>query len=138
VLISWSYPIDNGSPVTGYIIYLRQSDNSTYTVNSNCDGSTSEIKLARSCSVPIEVLRATPFNLNWGANVFAKVVAFNVFGNSAISDSGSQAIILTNPSAPQVLAEVTAARSATSITLSWQPGLSDGGSPVIDYTVNYD
>jgi len=31
VIIQWSTPIDNGSPIIGYKIFIRQFDNVTYT-----------------------------------------------------------------------------------------------------------
>ncbi len=31
VIITWSSPITNGSPITAYKIYIRQTDQSTYT-----------------------------------------------------------------------------------------------------------
>jgi hypothetical protein len=40
VIVDWEPPVDNGSPIIGYSIYLRQSDNITYSVSpSECDGS---------------------------------------------------------------------------------------------------
>ena len=40
VKISWTAPSSNGSPITGYLIYIQESDAVTYSVEStDCDGS---------------------------------------------------------------------------------------------------
>ena len=46
------------------------------------------------------VLRSAPFNLEWGTNVHATVVATNVYGDSATSNPGNGAIITTFPDPP--------------------------------------
>jgi hypothetical protein len=76
--------------------------------------------------------------LDWGANIYAKVIGYNIYGNSAISDPGFNAVILTSPDSPVNLSETVASRTITSITFSWQDGASDGGAPVIDYRINFD
>lgn len=45
---------------------------------------------------------------------------------------------MTIPDAPINLAEVEASRTASSITLEWEDGTSDGGATVIDYRVSFD
>jgi hypothetical protein len=61
-----------------------------------------------------------------------------VYGNSALSEAGSEAIILTKPDAPINVKEIVLSRSITSISLEWENGPSDGGAPVIDYRINFD
>jgi len=78
------------------------------------------------------------FQLPWGSGVYAKVVAYNLYGDSLESAVGNGAIILTNPDAPVNLAETIASRSATSITLSWELGTANGGAPVLDYRLSTD
>lgn len=44
---------------------------------------------------------------------------------------------MTIPS-PQVnLAETTSLRATQTIALEWQNGATDGGTPIVDYQVNY-
>jgi len=50
--------------------------------------------------VPILDLKAAPFNLPWGAHVFANIIATNAYGSSTISQNGNGAQILTNPDPP--------------------------------------
>lgn len=56
--------------------------------------------VSQSCQVPVSVLKANPFNLEWGASIYVKVTAINVIGISEESDSGNGAVILTVPDPP--------------------------------------
>jgi len=38
------------------------------------------------CKIPVTVLRSSPFSLPWGSSVYAKVIAFNLYGNSLQSE----------------------------------------------------
>lgn len=62
-------------------------------------------------------------------------MAYNIYGDSAVSVIGDGAIILTVPDAPTTLAEVRAVRAVRSFTVSWLQGYA-GGTPVIDYTIS--
>lgn len=84
------------------------------------------------------MLLASPYSLPYGSNVFAKVIAYNIYGDSLTSEPGSEAIILTVPDAPVTLTEITSDRTENTITFSWTAGAQDGGAPVLDYRVNYD
>jgi hypothetical protein len=76
--------------------------------------------------------------LAWGSSVNARVIAYNIYGNSTTSDSGNGAVILTRPAAPTNLIELVSARTSTSVGLTWTTSATNGGAPVIDYTVSYD
>ncbi len=73
VIISWAAPADNGgSPITGfnYLVKIRQSDGITFTTEASyCN------VLLSTCSVPISVLQAAPYNLAWGDSIYATVAA---------------------------------------------------------------
>jgi hypothetical protein len=56
-------------------------------------------------------LKAAPFELPWGASVYAKLKANNIKGESLESDAGNGAIIKTQPDAPINLAEDPLIRS---------------------------
>jgi large repetitive protein len=44
VIVSWSNPVDNGSPITGYQVYVVQHNSAIYTLESTeCDGSTTDV-----------------------------------------------------------------------------------------------
>lgn len=59
--VTWD-AVENGSPITGYIITFLQSDGVNYeTELTSCDGSNPTIVTDKSCSVPIATLRASSF-----------------------------------------------------------------------------
>ena len=89
------------------------------------------------CTVPISTLQAAPYNLAWGATVYAKVLATNAVGSSALSVASSGVIITTNPDPPSLLANNAATTSASVIAITWAPPALVGGTPVIDYQVSW-
>ncbi len=70
----------------------------------NCDMFAS---IATTCTIPVTVLRSSPYSLEWGSSVYAKVVAKNIYGSSIESNAGNGAIITTTPDAPFGLIENT-------------------------------
>jgi hypothetical protein len=66
------------------------------------------------------------------------VIAFNAYGDSSISDRGNGAVIITYADPPYNLLESTHLRTADTITFSWTEGVSDGGTPVMDYRISSD
>ena len=131
VEISWSAPYDQGSQITGYRVLIEQSDGVTYTEEiADCDMKQNP---SLSCVLPVQTLKASPYSIAWGASVYAKVIAINIFGESFESAEGNGAVIITYPDAPIELQENYSQRTATSITLNWSDGLANGGSSVQDY-----
>jgi len=137
VILTWTAPFDSGSPITKYLITIRQSDNS-YSESSYCDGSLDENKQDRSCTIPLDALTSGDYNLVQGDNVNAKVIAYNHYGPSAESDVGSGAIIIVVPFKPVGLANNVAVTSASVIGITWNDGMNNGGAPIEDYRVSYD
>ena len=80
----------------------------------------------------------SPYNLQWGQIVFAQVVATNIKGSSLTSLGGNGAVILTNPGVPLNFVNVALVTTGYQIGLSWTQGLSNGGTPVLDYKIMYD
>jgi len=83
-------------------------------------------------------LKTTPYSIPWGESVFATITAVNYYGPSVESLPGNGAIIVTVPDAPIDLENLPLITNANQIGLNWQLGLSDGGTPVIDFTLYYD
>ncbi len=71
-----------------------------------------------------------------GANVLVYVVATNAIGNSAPSPVGQGAILVLSfvPSAP-VLSWDSASTTKIQIGVRWVDGSSNGGQPVLDYSL---
>jgi hypothetical protein len=106
------------SEITAYHIYIRESDGITYSEEfTYCDGSDDVIIAAKSCSVPVSILRGSYFNLEWGSSIYAKLVAVNVYGDSVLSEEGNGAVMITAPDAPINLALVESERGSTQIGL---------------------
>lgn len=90
------------------------------------------------CTIPLLDLQAYPFNLLLGDSVFAVVSASNVYGESADSEAGNGATILQVPSAPVNLAFDPDVTTKSVIGITWNNGISTGGSPILDYKIYYD
>ena len=98
VTITWTAPYNGGSAITAYTVAIRQSDGSTFATESvYCNVSTT------TCTVPISVIQASPYNHSWGTSIYATVLATNVVGSSVESFSGNGAVITTNPNPPSSL-----------------------------------
>jgi len=93
ILIKWSSPAANGSPITSYTIKVLQGGGHYSTELANCDGSNAVIIEATQCLVPISVFRADPFNLVQGDPVIVNVMATNLYGDSPVSNDGGGALI---------------------------------------------
>lgn len=73
----------------------------------------------------------------WGDSVYAKVKAINIVGESAFSEVGNGAFMITKPDAPVNLADNLPFTHKTQIALTWEDGAENGGTPVIDYRIQY-
>jgi hypothetical protein len=87
-VITWTAPDYGGSVITGFTVTIKQKD-STFTADTvNCDMTASTLT---TCTIPVTVLRAAPYSLDWGDSVFAKIIATNSYGDSLESDEGNGA-----------------------------------------------
>jgi hypothetical protein len=91
---------------------------------------------ANSCTIPVSTLRAAPYSLPYGSSIFAKLIAINEKGASTESNAGNGAIIITYPDPPTTLAELTTARTASTLGLTWVPPVFNGGTLIIDYQIS--
>lgn len=64
--------------------------------------------------------------------------AQNIYGSSSSQTATGTAVILTTPDAPLSLANNPAITNAARVGITWTAGLSNGGTPIIDYTVLWD
>jgi len=84
VKIAWSLSTTNGSPITAYKVYVKQSGSSAYTQeSSDCDGTSASVISNEYCNINLSTLLASPYNIVGGDSIHAKVVATNVYGDSA-------------------------------------------------------
>lgn len=129
VVVTWTAPPNRGSAITSYTIKFRQSDGTTYTEDKAiCDGSLAATRNARSCTIPSVRFTTSPYNIQWGQEIWATVVATNIKGSSLVSDGGNGAVILTNPAAPINLANVPSVTTGYQIGLTWTEAAFNGGT----------
>lgn len=69
--------------------------------------------------INISTLLASPYNVDGGDSVYAKVLAVNFYGESDQSVEGNGAYYTRVPDAPVSLTEDITQRSATSDGLTW-------------------
>lgn len=137
VVIDWTAPYNGGSAITSYTIEIRTADITVYSVDSvDCDGNDQTIIVQTTCTVPVATLLALPYQVPWGASIYAKIYATNYLGTSAASLEGNGAIILNYPNDPINLLNNLDITWGRTIGLTWdESDANAGGIPVIDYTV---
>lgn len=124
IIIDWSLPSNTGGvDITGFRIFIETSSSTWSQETINCDGiNNSAVISGRTCTIPANVLRASPFSLTTGTSVRAKLVAFNIIGDSAESQIGSGAVMPippTVPSAPLNLERNELTTSQTQVVFTW-------------------
>ena len=119
VTLTWTAPADNGgSAVTDYVIDYRLSTDSMWTTLA--DGVR---------SLP----SATVSGLTNSTSYDFRVTSVNAVGNGGTSSTVT-ATPLATPDVPRNLSIVY---GNTSIAVSWNAPLTDGGAPVSDYLIQY-
>ena len=115
VEVSWTPPLnDGGLPITGYVIDWVSSSGASGSIETTGTGYTMQ-------------------NLLNGATYTITVSAVNEAGTSPAGGSASATPAAT-PGAPTT---VTVDRGDGRIDVTWQPPASDGGKPVLSYTVTW-
>jgi hypothetical protein len=118
---------------------IRHGDGLNFSTElETCNGSDSAIISARSCVVPVNLLRTAPFSLEWGSSIWAKITVTNIIGTTAYSAPGNGAIMLTSSDAPLDLSNVPDITTGSQVGLMWTDGLVSGGAPVEDYQLTWD
>lgn len=72
-----------------------------------------------------------------GNDIYAKVIAINQFGDSLISPDGAGAKVVVTPDAPTLFTRDYDNSDMATIAFSWSI-VNDGGTPVIDYQIEFD
>lgn len=138
VVLTWTAPYDNGSPLTKYTIGIKDSQGNYLTTVPGCDGTSTVVITARKCVVALADLTSSPFNLELGDEISVRIMAHNIYGASLNSEPGSGANIVLVPDAPINFSNVPSITTASRIGLKWTPGASSGDKPIIDYRIYYD
>jgi hypothetical protein len=101
-------------------------------------GNDSSVIANTECSVALDKLIVPPYSLTKNDEVWAQVIAVNVYGESLISEAGNTGLVKLIPDAPLSLANDEAVTNDSQIKFTWIDGVSDGGDAVIDFTIFYD
>jgi len=118
--IDWTAPFWNGSPITGYKIYILEHDKVTYTQESvECDGTSTDVIANTICHVALDTLIVPPWSLTLNEEVWVKVIAYNVYGDSPFSEPGNNGLVKLIPDAPIELLNDPIATDHTKIGFSW-------------------
>jgi hypothetical protein len=138
VILDWDEPADNGMPLTGYFVYIRQSDLSYIIDLSVCDGQGFEVMLSTQCAVALKTLQGEPFNLNVGYSIYIKILAQNEYGDSEISEPGNGAVMVSVPDPPFLVMNDVTVTSDSKIGFYWFDGATNGGAVIEDYRIRWD
>ena len=136
--MNWEAPVDNGTPITGYKVYIRKADFTFIVDPSVCDGLDYLVMQNTQCIVLLDKLTSQPYNLMLGYSIQIKVIATNAYGDSEISEAGNGDIIVLVPDPVINLLNNPTITSDSVIGISWTDGLSNGGKEIIDYRISYD
>jgi hypothetical protein len=156
VQISWTKPSEYGSPVHAYTILVQAAPAGAATEGvftsaapGHCNGADPSIVAAASCSIPLAVLRASPFNLPFDAPIIAIVGAHNA--NGPPYDPQAYAGLASAPSAigariqtaPVRMAAPTrgALTSESQLHIQWTElttHAETGGAEVTSYYLEWD
>jgi hypothetical protein len=117
-------------------VLIRHGDGINFSEEpSYCDGSDPAIVSATICNIPGQTLNDAPFEIPWGSNVYVKIIATNVKGNSQESDLGYEAVLYRRPDMPINFSEDLSLRTISTIGLVWEEGVENGGAMVEDYII---
>jgi titin len=125
ISLSWEEPLTGGDPITDYRVYWEQAEGVWETVAPSTSGQTNFIK------------ELGADGSDAGKSYFFKVSAVNTIGESDLSE-GYLVVAATIPDMPTLLTRNEIITTKTTLSFTWSVGVSDGGSPVIDYRVQYD
>jgi len=101
-------------------VYILQHDKVTYTQESiDCIGTDASVLANRECLIKLDTLIVAPYSLVLNEEIWAKVIATNVYGDSPFSAAGNVGLTKLIPDAPINLANNAAITDAAKIGLVW-------------------
>lgn len=119
--------------MNGYKVVIANSAGFLFSEDTvNCDMSAST---ETSCTFPAIALSGSPFSLQGGDQIVAKVSAINRAGEGEFSEPGSGGIYVTAPTAPRFVLNDADNTTPTQIGLTWTQPQSNGGAAILAYQV---
>jgi hypothetical protein len=142
VTITWSLPSNDGSEtIISYLIEIETSSLGTYSTETfSCDGSNAAYVSAKTCTIPMTALTASPFTLAFDDLVTIRAKATNSLGTataySPVNTSGARIRRIPSTMAIPTLVSYT----DTSISIQWTALASpdNGNSAILAYVVQME
>jgi hypothetical protein len=139
VTITWSPPTNDGSEtIDTYLIEISNKAGTTWTVETlSCDGSNAAYVSAKTCTIPMTVLTASPYSYTFDDLVVVRAKARNVIGfatsYSPVNTSGAKIRSIPSTMVIPTLVSYT----DTSLSISWTALTSpnNGNSAILAYNV---
>ena len=138
--IEWSLPFNNGAIITAFEVLIQEHDLEFSENEIYCNGADAIILVARTCQIPLTVLREEPYLLQQNDVVKVQVRSYNYNGWSDYSDINQDGgVIQTEP------AQVSQPRrgdqtSYNQVHIEWDGLVGDetGGSQITSYYLQWD
>ena len=126
ITFTWNEsPSDGGSPIIGYTVQYTTQGTSWETIRNGTDVAVDDPSIR---SIHVD-------NLIANTEYSFRVATVNIVGSSVYSANAT--IHTLDPIAPVAPTGLTATPDFNSITLDWDEPLTDGGSSITGYTVQY-
>ena len=142
LVISWTAPNDNFSPISEYKIEFMAVDDVTwYQDQFDCDGSNPDILMSLQCTIPMLTLQEPPFNLVLGSPILARISATNVIGVSPPSVVNLPLTPVNTVPLQPTLPIRGVMTNTVQVDLRWEDlnaDLRNGGSVITSYEVLWD
>jgi len=139
VTITWLAPADGSDAITAYHIEILDGAGAWVAESTYCDGTDSAVLSGRTCTVPMSVLRASPFSLAFDALVAVRASARNSYGPGSTSDATTVGARIRRE--PDTMAAPVAVGTAEArIDLAWSAlsAPANGNSEVLAYSLYWD
>lgn len=140
VVISWNAPVsDQGSAITRYRITFKKYDSLFEEYAPTCLGSDPTIFSSRTCTVAMSVFINSPYSLSEGDLIVAVVESLNAIDYSIPSAENTVgALVQTIPADAINPPTRGSSTSETQIEVNIDAVTEDGGSPILEYSLEMD
>ena len=144
ITIAWVEPYNGGSPILDLTVEVRGQDGTFHEELLYCDAGETDTRSDSYCVIPMSQLTASPFNLEQGDKIVARMTVTNVAGDSPISDDTelvdiTYALAMTiphKPANPPQKGDATTT-SQVEVLIDVLTGDATGGSAILSYHIVY-
>lgn len=133
IRISWTSPYSNSESISEYEILIQAQNGELYN-SERCNGSSASVLTTRECFVPLSVLRAAPFSLEFDELISVKARAYNQFGwaeFNQLNDEGAR--VQSEPSTIDSISLIAPTSTLSTLVVEWPEVTEDGNSPILSY-----